>query len=74
MRSYIGFPIHYLTILHCRYERLPPGLLTLTALSRLRFLDTTARVLPPLEPLLELPRLQEVCDESPSALCGVLSV
>ncbi len=56
----VGVDVAFYFLPPFRYMRLPPGLLALTSLTRLRFLDDTARVLPPLEPLLELPLLQEV--------------
>lgn len=43
-----------------RYKKLPPGLLQQSALTRLRFLDVPGRTLPPLEPLLQLPNLEQV--------------
>lgn len=55
----------------CRYNVLPPGLLMLSAITRLRFCDIPQQPLPPLEPLLQMPNLQQV---APFLCCFVPSI
>jgi hypothetical protein len=53
-----------------RYSVLPPGLLQMHALTRLHFITADPpRTLPPLDPLLQMPNLQQVCCYQSGAQC-----